>query len=386
VYARACDGCHLGNATSFHVTVVAHDMAPLGKHAKLACATCHPSEQAGAPAEAACERCHLRTSPIASRATTVSRHGVRFDGRACASCHPLTSWRASQMDHRPTGFALTHRHADATCRDCHRGRTPDEFERLAPGSKCTSCHRHATVHSDPDHPRGKYTDDKCLMCHNSESFGPRRPIVDQVHGVGGEWPLVKGHRAVPCADCHTKPSRGVFDTPSTNCAGARCHDGDPHAGKLGDKCTICHVPGTWNALAFDHAKPFRSGRTFPLRGPHVTLACETCHPARDFATAPATCFGCHARDDAHRGRLGSACESCHSDTGELVFDHARTRFPLDGKHREVACVACHPNRAFTPRPTTCAGCHPVPAFHREARSELAWFDDDCGGCHSTRGW
>src|ERR1035441_8582808 len=51
--------------------------------------------------------------------------------------------------------------------------------------------------------------------------------------------------------------------------------------------------------------------------------------------------------DPHRGAFVARCESCHNtDVWKQFrtsngFDHATTKFPLDGKHREVACMKCH---------------------------------------------
>ncbi len=51
----------------------------------------------------------------------------------------------------------------------------------------------------------------------------------------------------------------------------------------------------------------------------------------------------------------------------LVFSHETTRFPLTGKHAQVACVKCHllvdqgtaqERRMYTATPTQCADCHP----------------------------
>jgi hypothetical protein len=106
--------------------------------------------------------------------------------------------------------------------------------------------------------------------------------------------------------------------------------------------------------------------------------CEACHPQRDFAAAPTHCSGCHAKDDAHRGALGNDCGSCHTDTGEVTFTHAMSRFPLDGAHREVPCRDCHPSKAFRPRPHTCFGCHPEPRDH------VGRFGPRCDRCHTTQ--
>jgi hypothetical protein len=81
---------------------------------------------------------------------------------------------------------------------------------------------------------------------------------------------------------------------------------------------------------------------------------------------------CHA--DVHLGQVAQTCESCHSVALAKfavapTFDHARTTFPLGGKHAPVACAKCHEKRtqAFPAGPgtatrltglaTTCVSCH-----------------------------
>jgi hypothetical protein len=184
----------------------------------------------------------------------------------------------------------------------------------------------------------------------------------------------------------------MFSALSPAC-GPACHEDELHRGSLGPRCGSCHVSGVWRALAFDHDQPFPAGGRaavagFGLRGAHRQAVCESCHPARDYVAADATCASaaCHGPDDAHAGQLGTACERCHTETGDNRFDHASAAFPLDGKHRAVPCGSCHASARFASAPRRCAGCHPVPAFHRDTRSDFAWYDGNCGGCHTTRGW
>jgi hypothetical protein len=49
-----------------------------------------------------------------------------------------------------------------------------------------------------------------------------------------------------------------------------------------------------------------------------------------------------------------------------AFDHSRTRFPLDGRHRDVECADCHVMvtaadgrefRRYRPVGTQCRDCH-----------------------------
>ena len=171
--------------------------------------------------------------------------------------------------------------------------------------------------------------------------------------------------------------------------------------------------GPGGRRSFDH-------RTagWPLVGKHATTRCETCHDnrrvvtpaiARLLAANPkrttllglqSRCDSCHF--DEHRGQLGKDCQRCHSDeastfTVARFFDHARTDFPLRGKHTPVACAECHPQVPAGAEPTGflkpraaafarykpiahggCASCHRDP--HRGA------FGNNCADCHNENGW
>jgi len=369
-----------------------HDSrVPIGRHAKLSCYDCHTRARGTQAAEMSCERCHAARS----------HHGDRFQAfgtpPCCATCHPATSWTAPVFDHAASTKRVLRGHRTVPCRGCHRGSRPDDFEDLHGETGCKDCHAHRTVHADADHPDGKYTTSQCLNCHLTlNEPSPRLGgILRGVHGVNGTFPLVRGHKDAACTACHVTRSRSgrpTFEALSPAC-GPACHEDVLHHGSLGTHCTQCHVSGSWAAVRFDHDQPFPAGAShqvasFPLRGLHRAAACESCHPTRDYAAAGATCASpaCHGTDDAHRGQLGTACERCHTETGDNRFDHARSSFPLDGKHRSVPCGDCHRSVTFKPRPRACAGCHPVPAFHRGGRSELGWYDQDCGGCHTARGW
>lgn len=389
---RDCAWCHSPAMPSMKQIRFDHESRlAIGRHDKLACFDCHTKARGEKAADMQCERCH------AARA----HHGNRFQAFGkpprCAVCHPATSWSASAFNHSAnTKFALRG-HYKLACRACHRGSRPDDFEDFHGDVACKDCHAHRTVHADADHPNGKYTTDQCLNCHVPENLPPLRPgsMLNVIHGVQGSFPLIRGHKAVACAECHVARSPAgklVFDGLSPTC-GPACHEDVLHRGSLGTQCQGCHVPGIWDALTFDHDRPFPAGgsgrvASFPLRGQHRNVECVSCHPVRDYAAAGATCASsdCHGFSDAHRGHLGNDCGRCHAETGEIRFDHAKSSFPLDGKHRDVPCGDCHLSITFKPRPRDCAGCHPVPAFHRNGRSDLAWYDNNCGGCHTPRGW
>jgi hypothetical protein len=191
------------------------------------------------------------------------------------------------------------------------------------------------------------------------------------------------------------------------------------------KCESCHHEhvGRDNALVdwgaggqkgFDHA---RTG--YPLKGKHKSVDCARCHDARriddgvvkamlekqpgrkTFLGQPQACTACHF--DEHRGQLGADCQKCHTEDAwkpARGFDHARTAFPLTGKHARVDCVKCHlPQEAeavgvpatVTPPKNAqgfpkwkglpfqaCTDCHKDPHQDR--------FGQTCQACHNTEDW
>jgi hypothetical protein len=84
------------------------------------------------------------------------------------------------------------------------------------------------------------------------------------------------------------------------------------------------------------------------------------------------------------GALAIPCGACHATTGwslrsEAEFNHDRdSSWPLAGRHREVACAACHLDLRFRDTPGACADCHLD--LHQGA------LGPDCGGCHSPARW
>ncbi|MDQ3364807.1 MAG: hypothetical protein M3680_05200 [Myxococcota bacterium] len=399
---RACEWCHSPTFKNFkqqynrdmpffdHSERTRFD---LGAHKKLKCYECHTPKLGEAKPVGSCEQCHAKDN----------KHGNRFDAYGsppkCQTCHTTNTFKRNIFNHDSrTKFALKFQHADQTCRGCHRGKTPAEFERFPfdPNKECMSCHAHAKVHSEPSAPNGKYKNNQCLGCHLHPGDptirqGKDNKIVDEIHGSKGSFPLVKSHKGVPCADCHTgrdKKGKTSFSGLKPNCnAAGQCHEDSLHKGTLGaDKCTSCHVSGTWDALLFDHnVKVFPDGTPgYELKGEHKNNKCESCHgAARKFKDTPRDCSasGCHAEDDAHKGRLGTKCEQCHLETGDNLFNHnTMSVFHLDGKHLDVRCSDCHPSVTFKPRPTTCFGCHPEPAVHK------GQYGTTCEQCHTTRTW
>ncbi len=399
--ARPCEWCHsptfktLKNIQVFdHTERTRFDLGPA--HRRIKCEQCHTKALGEAKPSRACEQCHAKDS----------HHGDRFSEFGsppkCETCHPSggPKFTPTNFSHGTrTRFDLKFKHAEQSCRQCHRGKSPSDFEKFNfdPNKECMSCHAHAKVHRDDEHPTGKYKNSQCLQCHMHPGdptirTGKDNKIVADAHGPNGSFPLIKKHKDVPCADCHTgRDSRGKtsFSGLKPNCnAAGQCHEDSLHLGTLGDRCMACHASGTWDALKFDHDQPFPKDSkskvdAFPLKGEHKKNKCEACHPDRKFVEAATTCSaeGCHKDDDAHKGRLGDKCEQCHVETGDNIFNHnTMSAFRLDGKHLTVRCADCHPSETFKPRPSDCFGCHPEPAVHK------GQYGTGCAQCHTTRTW
>ena len=344
-----------------------------GKHAEVSCYTCHRPHITRKP-ERACEAagCHAQDN----------KHRDRFvrEFPSCATCHDTLRWKPDMIfDHDvETKFSLTGKHADATCRACHRGAKPDQFERfpvaiVLPTVLCMSCHKHETVHAK------RFTNAQCLNCHKMP--GTRRSAATaeaRFHGPKARFPLDGGHVGVACIKCHPKPTPTADNIwKVSNQCGPACHPDKLHKGTLGNDCLRCHEGGAWKATRFDHDED----SDYKLIGFHRKVECNDCHPKRVYKPTARDCFPCHKKDDAHVGALGPRCEKCHEPAGRSLFDHnTMSRFPLEGKHAGVRCEDCHSSIKFKPVPTDCYSCHKKDDVHKGAYGTF------CERCHSAKSW
>lgn len=259
------------------------------------------------------------------------------------------------------------------CQKCH------EPGQRVTASRCLSCHKPIAdriaakkgIHRDV---RGD-----CVTCHveHNGRNAELRPFEVRAFDHGGKagYPLAGKHQALAaqCQSCHkTRSYLGV----KTECQS--CH-ADKHKGTLGTACATCHsvdVPFAGAKTSFDH------GRTsFPLSGAHTKVLCERCHEGGNYKRAgTTTCSTCHT--DPHRPAQGAACATCHTSTTWVTrrVDHARTTYPLAGKHTAVECSKCHKQSPMRQQlqASTCATCHAD--VHRGA------FRQDCKACHSEQGF
>jgi hypothetical protein len=393
-----------------------------GAHAAVMCASCHTTKTSYKIAGfTSCAACHS------------DAHKGSF-GAACSSCHTPQAWKTSRIDHSRTAFPLRGAHASVQCVSCH---VKPAMQVKPKSDTCASCH------TDPH--KGVFKQD-CASCHTETTFkknGTGSPSGFDHSST--RFPLVDAHATLACSSCHTgqtaaptagraaapappargTTSRGAITRPApasgtrqvadfrglkTECVS--CH-ADVHRAELGTSCETCHNARTFQVSAFKHAKP----RPF-FDGQHASLRCAQCHasvygttaaaarsvaaatrPVRSttqppvvrtgFTVASETCVSCHT--DVHLGQVGARCDACHTvETAKFAisnFPHAKTKFPLTGKHAPLKCEACHvvatqtfpgghgTTRRLTGMGTECATCHKDPHA-----SELG---TDCQSCHST---
>jgi hypothetical protein len=225
--------------------------------------------------------------------------------------------------------------------------------------------------------------------------------------------LSKAHASLEgianCTQCHTLGHTLANDR-CLAChdeIGARIRAGrGPHARSAGSACVECHKEHhgrSFKIVQLDRDRFDHAGEAgFPLNGKHRSLKCESCHTAslvrvpemagksnrnHTFLGLSTACADCHA--DPHSEGLGTRCAECHTESGWRPapgFSHARTNFPLAGKHEAARCVSCHPAspdaslpvRFAGARYASCADCHSNP--HRKK------FGQECSSCHTPAGW
>jgi len=206
--------------------------------------------------------------------------------------------------------------------------------------------------------------------------------------------VIEGHAKIEeqCDSCHEsketqKQSELCFachnEIRGDRVSGSGLHGARAAAGKECVECHAEHKGRAANITGLD-AKAFTHAQTqFPLAPAHAGKPCASCHAeGKKYREAPTQCSACHARDDAHQGKLGTACEGCHTATAWKMadFDHAKAAFTLAGAHAMADCTACHRDRVFVGTPTQCVQCHRTKDKHAGKNGT------DCAACHAATAW
>ncbi|MBM4424566.1 MAG: cytochrome c3 family protein, partial [Chloroflexi bacterium] len=282
-------------------TAAAHQFFPLtGKHATLACSSCHTTGQyKGTPGE--CTACHADKTPT-----------DHFEGD-CASCHTAMGWKPAMYNHSGTADCISchsddepANHFDGQCSDCHRTAAwkPVNFNHIG-AADCAACHA--------DEKPAKHFEGQCSNCHAVDSWKhvkmDHNGLADCLACHTADAPA--NHWSGQCSLCHSAVTwtGAVFNhTTITGADCAPCHSAPDH--HFGTPCGACHRDtANWSNASFDHS--FAGGRD-----------CAECHKGRE----PANHFG-------------TPCGACHRDTANwsnASFDHSFA----GGRD----CAECHKGR------------------------------------------
>jgi len=384
---------------------------------KVLCKDCHLPQKKYREAPTRCVSCHVKDD----------KHKGKL-GNECANCHEEKNWKTTHFDHSKTHFPLLGKHVEVKCKSCHL----DERFKNAP-LQCNACHRKddkhkgsfgpkcETCHTDRgwkeilfDHDKqtkypliGKHRETKCISCHTGDLYKVKLPTIcnschkkdDKHKGTFGpkceschserDWkqvlfdhdkktrfPLLGKHRDAKCSGCH----KGDLykEKLKTDCFSCHQKD-DKHKGQEGRKCESCHHEDTWKLKTFDHRMS-----NFPLTGKHLLTECRKCHLAVTFKDAKSDCASCHSKQDVHKRTLGTDCGYCHNtrDWKDWDFDHDKTSFKLEGKHKNIRCAECHrtPTNTKVTLAVSCVSCHGKDDKHDGA------YGDKCEHCHIGLSW
>ena len=346
-------------------------------HAEIGddCGKCHVSFWSDQTMSDLCVDCHVNI--LQEMADPTSMHGILFQDNAqpCQNCHtehhgpeaPLTVMEVEDFPHQATGYTLTGHQVRTdglpfTCMDCH----PESIAKFDQQT-CTDCH--LLMDQEITNTHIQDFGESCLPCHDGVGrYG------DFDHSQVA-FVLTGEHLVVSCSGCHPD-ARTITDLQSAPTECEACHlSDDAHAGRFVTECVVCHTPAGWVPAEFDH-----NLASFQLDGKHVDVPCESCH-ITGFQGTPTECAACHLSDDAHDGKFGLECGTCHTPSGwkPAEFDHSLADFALEGKHVDVPCESCH-IEGFQGTPKDCYSCHQQDDEHNGA------YGTACEACHNPYDW
>jgi len=268
-----------------------------------------------------------------------------------------------------------HAKAEKDCGNCH-----SNFNRTAQDTLCTDCHKEIARDLREKHGfHGKMTRETCRNCHGDHK-GRAAKIAEFNQQTFNhkltEFRLEGGHLKPKCTACHVAGKK--YREAQSTCNGCHRKD-DKHKQRYGPKCETCHSVANWKDMLFDHDRDTK----YPLHGKHITTKCDDCHTGDLYKDKLQTdCVSCHKKDDKHKGTLGPDCGKCHTERNwkDEKFDHDKTRFPLEGKHEDTECKACHKTAVFKDAPRDCLSCHKKDDKHKGN------FGPKCESCHNAESW
>ncbi len=354
-----------------------------GAHAATPCTSCHTHGFSKLDTE--CWSCHERDY----MGVQFPNHSEGQFSRDCESCHDMNAWSPAKFDHDLTSFRLTGAHQRALCQSCH---VNGQYAGLP--LQCQGCHvEDYNRTSQPSHQLLGFTQ-QCEDCHNTEAWQPIERMPVSIDHDRTRFPLLGRHRTVDCIECHV----GLrFSGTPLECF--VCHESDYRgavnpdhaAGGFDHGCLQCHSMDGWKPATFDHATT-----RFPLEGAHLAEPCASCHINGNYTIVYVDCWQCHESDynaaqqpNHVTSQFERDCLRCHTVDAwkPATFDHATTKFPLEGAHLAEPCESCHINGDYNLAYVDCWQCHESDySAAQQPNHVTAQFAYDCTTCHNTQAW
>jgi hypothetical protein len=333
-----------------------------------------------------CMTCHTTVKDEINN--QVGLHSRIDSVESCSACHVDHRGRdfnptldsLGRFDHTITAFSLSRHQVnyDASLMEC------DACHDFTQGSKvpdqvCVDCHSQSGKIDLAQH--AVDYGENCLGCHDGVD---RMRTFDHNQTA---YQLEGQHMQVACVSCH---KNGQYKGTTTVCQA--CHaEPSVHAGEYSSSCVDCHTPQTWQTAILED-KPFNHELQTRFSLAHhsvdyldAPITCLNCHPDGTQTTTTSVCSTCHT-DHApafmvsHDGQYGADCLNCHDGVDRLSqFDHNAV-YPLEGRHAEIECAACHVNKIYRGTPQECVTCHTEPKIH------AGYFGLQCQDCHSIAAW
>ncbi len=233
-------------------------------------------------------------------------------------------------------------------------------------------------------------------------------------------PLSRSHAEydvqASCAECHLDGGKALSNSKCLGChyhsnlqrrisAGKGYHSTSAVRGRKCQQCHFEHKGRSYNIMGWRSIGLGSSGQGFnhdlagwKLQGKHGALACKDCHKSRNrqglrtHLGEDTFCGSCHKQDQPHgfTRRAMLACDRCHTESvwkpqkSNMRFDHNNpkdSQMPIEGSHKDVLCVKCHPRAKFNldrGGATDCKHCH------KSSHSGHLFDKKKCGRCHSPK--
>lgn len=199
-----------------------------GSHLAIPCNLCHKQVSDGKGETYAQFTYEDRTCHACHRDPHGGRLNRWIEEGGCELCHNVETWHRTSFDHNRTDWALTGKHREVGCLECHREEKSESGEEMVwfkpESTDCAFCHN--------DQHQGQFLAEgaertECARCHDTQGW--KTPNLKFDHERDSRFSLRGAHTKVACNQCHL---------PEIGANGAKFVRYKPLEGT----CASCHLP------------------------------------------------------------------------------------------------------------------------------------------------